>query len=351
MVDFNKIAKKWQKEWNKAKIFEANPDKRKKYFVNFPYPYINAYQHIGHLFTLMRVEAFARYKRLQDFNVLFPQGWHATGSPIVNAAKRVASKEEKQIKIMKDMGFSASEIKKFEDPKYWIKFFAPEFEKDYRGLGMSVDWRRTFHTTSLNPYYDEFVKWQFNKLKEKGYVIKGKFPVIWDPVENVAVGDHARSEGEGVTTQDFIWGKFRLNDSDLILMAGTTRPDAFYGQTHLWIDPEGDYVIAKVKDEKWVIGREALSKIHNQYDEKAEIIENISPKDLIGKWTRGPLVDYDTYIVPAWFIDSAVGSGIVYSALEDPVDLFELKKIHSDMTMLNEYNLDKDVVAKLNPGF
>jgi len=344
-----KIAEKWQKKWEEAAIFEANPDKREKFFVNFPYPYINAYQHIGHLFTLMRVEALARYKRLKGFNVLFPQGWHATGSPIVNAAKRVASKEEKQIKIMKDMGFSEQDIKKFEKPEYWIEFFAPEFEKDYRSIGMSVDWRRKFHTTSLNPYYDKFVRWQFRKLKEKNYVIKGRFPVIWDPVESVAVGDHARMEGEGVTTQDFIWGKFKLNDSDLILMAGTTRPDAFYGQTHLWIDPEGDYVIVKVKDEKWVTGREALSKIHNQYDKDAKIIGDITPKELMGKWTRGPLVDYDTYIVPAWFIDSAVGSGIVYSALEDPVDLFELKKIHSDMSMLDEYNLDKDVVAKLKP--
>jgi len=139
-----------------------------------------------------------------------------------------------------------------------------------------------------------------------------------------------------------------LKDSDLILMAGTTRPDALYGQTHLWIDPNGKYKVVEVNDEKWVVGADTVKKIEEQYA-SVKIVGDISPKELIGRWAKGPLVDYDVYIVPAWFIDASVGSGIVYSALEDPVDLFELKKIHSNMKMLNEYNLDKDVVAKLKP--
>jgi leucyl-tRNA synthetase len=265
--DYLKVEKKWQKAWEKEKVFEAVPNKKKKYFLTFPYPYVNLFMHIGHFFTLMRVESFARYKRLQGYNVLFPQGWHITGSPIINAAKRVKEKEPKQMKSLKEMNISSSEIKKFEKPEHWLKFFAPEWKKDYKRMGMSVDWRREFNTTSLNPHYDKFIRWQFRKLKEKGYVIKGKFPVVWDPKENVAVGDHARIEGEGETTQDFIWIKFRMKDSDLIMIGGTTRPDALYGQTNLWVDPEGEYVIVKVKDEKWVVGKETVDKIRNQFTE------------------------------------------------------------------------------------
>ena len=62
--------------------------------------------HIGHFYTLMRVEALARYKRMKGFNVLFPQAWHCTGSPIVSAAKRVAENEPTQIKTLKEQGFS-----------------------------------------------------------------------------------------------------------------------------------------------------------------------------------------------------------------------------------------------------
>ncbi len=347
--NFKKIEEKWQKEWEKAGCFEANPDKKAKFFINFPYPYINAYLHLGHAFSATRVDVMARFMRLKGYNVLFPQAWHCTGTPVWAASQRIKEKEPKQIQIMKSMGFSDKEIKKFSDPKHWINVFVPAAKEDFIKLGTSVDWRRSFITTELNPRYDKFIRWQFMKLKEKGFVVTGKHPVVWCPKDNMPVGDHDRVEGEGFTTQDFMWIKFRMRDSDLILMAGTTRPDALYGQTHLWIDPKGEYVIVKVKDEKWVVGRGAVDKIKNQHDNKIEIIGKIEPKELIGKWVRGSLSEKDIYTVPAWFIKSNVGSGIVYSALEDPVDLYELKKIHSDMKLLDEFKLDKNIVSKLHP--
>ncbi len=348
VYDFSKIEKKWQKKWDTEKVFEANPDKRDKFFATFPYPYINGFSHIGHLYTISRVDAFARYKRLKGLNVLFPQGWHITGSPIVSAAKRIEEKEEKQWKIMEDMGISKKEIPKFKDPKHWVDFFAPEYKKDYIRMGLSIDWRRNFVTTSLNPYYDKFIRWQFEKLKEQGLIEKGKHPVVWDPKTNMPVGDHDRIKGEGETPQDFIWIKFRMQDSDLILIAGTTRPDALYGQSNVWIDPKGEYVVAQVGNEKWVIGKEVFYKIENQYV-KAKILRDISPKELIGKWSQGPIVDRKVYSLPANFIDSSVGSGIVYSALEDPVDLYELEKIQSSPEIIKKFNLDKKEVMKLKP--
>ena len=69
--NFSKIEKKWQKRWEKKKIFYAIPDKRKKFFINFPYPYINAYLHLGHGFSSIRVDVMARFKRMQGFNVFF----------------------------------------------------------------------------------------------------------------------------------------------------------------------------------------------------------------------------------------------------------------------------------------
>ena len=69
----------------------------------------------------------------------------------------------------------------------------------------------------------------------------------------------------------------------------------------------------------------------------------------MGKWVQGPLVDYPLYIVPADFIDANVGSGIVYSALEDPVDLFEIRKLQKSQELIQKYNLDKEVIDKLKP--
>ena len=67
-----------------------------------------------------------------------------------------------------------------------------------------MDFRRSFITTNLNPYYNKFIEWQFRKLKEGNYVVKGKHPVVWDPKENEPVGDHDRIEGEGNVPQEFV---------------------------------------------------------------------------------------------------------------------------------------------------
>tara|TARA_Y100000310_G_scaffold109961_1_gene108436 strand:- start:693 stop:3554 length:2862 start_codon:yes stop_codon:yes gene_type:complete len=348
MQDFNKLAKKWQKKWADAKVFQAEVDKRPKYYVAIVYPYMSGLLHLGHLFTYTVSEVMLRYKRMNNFNVLAKFGFHCTGSPIVTAAQRVKEKEQGQIDTLKKMGIPDEDIPKFEDPEHWITYFPKETLKDLKNMGFSIDERYTFRTTSFNPPYDAFIKWQFNKLREKGFVQKGKHPVVWCPKCNAPTGDHARAEGEGETSQDFIWGKFRMEDSDLILMAGTTRPDAFYGQTNLWIDPKGDYVVAEVGDEKWVVGRNTFDKIKEQYLE-AKILRSITPKEIIGKWVKGPLVKNKIYTVPADFIDSSIGSGIVFSALEDPVDLFELKKIQSSPEIIKKYNMDEKVVSKLKP--
>ena len=182
-LNFKEIELKWQETWDKAKIFEADSKPgKKKYYTHFTYPYVNAYPHLGHFYTLMRPEAIARFKRMQGYNVLMPQGWHATGSPIVNAAQRVKEREPKQIHILAEMGITdEAHLKKFENAGYWIEYFMPEFKKDFKRIGISIDWRREYFTTSLNPHYDKFVRWQFNKLKEKNYVRVGKFPVVYCP--------------------------------------------------------------------------------------------------------------------------------------------------------------------------
>lgn len=57
------------------------------------------------------------------------------------------------------LGFSEEEIPKFQDANYWLEYFPPEGQKDLKNFGVSVDWRRSFITTSRNPYYDSFIRW------------------------------------------------------------------------------------------------------------------------------------------------------------------------------------------------
>jgi leucyl-tRNA synthetase len=346
-INFQAIEKKWQKRWEKEKVFEAEVDKREKFYLNFPYPYINAYQHIGHLYTLMRVEVFARYKRLKGFNVLFPQAWHATGSPIVNAAKRVKSNEPKQIKIMKDMGIEGKELKKFEDPKYWIKFFAPQCKKDYKTIGMSIDWRREFITTSLNKYYDKFIQWQFRKLKKKNYCVKGKFPVVWDPKEGMAVGDHDRIEGEGEIPQEFYLFKFPLSDGRNIVTA-TLRPDTSLGITNIYVNPEVEYSEIEVDGEKWIVGKESVEKLKNQ-DFNVKGVSSVNGIELIGKKVES-FGEKKILILPATFLDPNYGTGMVHSVPSDSADdLIALKDFQKDERLIKKYGLGIKEVRAIGP--
>jgi leucyl-tRNA synthetase len=347
-IDFKKIEQKWQKRWDEAKCFEVDSDlKKNKFFVNFPYPYINAYLHLGHGFSATRVDLIARYKRMQGFNVLFPQAWHCTGSPVWAASQRIKEGEKKQIEILKNMGFSEKEIKKFSEVKHWIDVFVPAAKEDFIRFGTSVDWRRSFITTDLNPSYDKFIRWQFRKLKEKGYIEKGKHPVVWCPKDNMPVGDHDRVEGEGVTTQEFSLLKFSFND--FYLIAATLRPETVFGETNFWVNPNIDYVKAEVGNEKWIISKECSEKLKNQ-DKEIKLIGKINGKELIGKYCKAPLINSDIIILPADFVDPNVGSGLVTSVPSDaPYDYIALRDLQNNEKEMKKYGLDIDKVRKIKP--
>jgi len=343
--NFQKIGQKWQKNWDKAKIFEANPDKRNKFFITFSYPYMNGSPHIGHFYTMMRAEAFARYKRMKGFNVLFPQGWHCTGSPIVAAARRVEENEKQQIQFLKDQGFSAKEISTLKKPENWTKIFPKIWAEAFNLIGVSYDKRRTFITTSLNPYYDKFIRWQFKKLKEGDYIGKGKHPVVWDSKTNMPVGDHDRIKGEGETPQEFVLLKFRYNNSYLV--AATLRPETIFGQTNLWINPNITYVKAKVNNEEWILSKECIAKLKEQ-DKKVEIIEKLEGKYLLGKYAQAPGIDRKIIILPANFVNPDIGTGIVTSVPSDaPYDYIALKELQSYKGLDKKYGFTIDQIENI----
>ena len=72
MANYNphKIEKKWQKKWETDKIFEVEMDpKKKKFYVLEMYPYPSGYMHMGHLKNYTIGDTFARFKRMNGFNV------------------------------------------------------------------------------------------------------------------------------------------------------------------------------------------------------------------------------------------------------------------------------------------
>ena len=92
------IEDKWISRWQENRVFEPERNlSREKKMVTFPFPYMNGPLHLGHGFTATRVDVFARYKRMQGYNVLFPWAWHWTGQPIVAAAERLSKGDRAMI--------------------------------------------------------------------------------------------------------------------------------------------------------------------------------------------------------------------------------------------------------------
>lgn len=348
-VNWAEIEEKWLSRWQEAKVFEADPDPSKpKFFVTFPYPYVNGPLHVGHGFTATRADVIARYKRMCGYNALFPWAWHWTGEPIVGAAERIAKGDPQVIWAIKNIdGVPDEELKKFVDPVYMAQYYTRENRKTAERIGFSIDWRREFHTTKYHPHYSKFIEWQYRTLKKLGYVTIGTHPVVWCPRCESPTGDHDRLEGEGVSPEEYVLIKFPFGDA--YLPAATFRPETIYGVTNLWINPDATYVEAEVDGEKWIISEEAAEKLKEQL-KKVSVKRWLKGRELIGKKCKDPISGRELIILPAWFVDPKNGSGVVYSVpAHAPYDWLGLRDLIKNPDVLKEFGISPKEVEEIKP--
>src|ERR1700753_1408490 len=86
-----------------------------------------------------------------------------------------------QFQVMLSLGIPREEIHKFAEPRHWVDFFPEKWKEGLNAFGCSIDWRRSFITTDINPYYDSFIQWQMRRLKELGKIQFGKRYTIYSP--------------------------------------------------------------------------------------------------------------------------------------------------------------------------
>ncbi|MEK6856696.1 MAG: leucine--tRNA ligase, partial [Nanoarchaeota archaeon] len=334
MKELKDIELKWQKKWERDKIFHVTEDKKnKKCFVleMFPYP-SGSGLHMGHALNYAIGDAFARYKRMNGFNVLYPMGYDAFGLPAENAA-----------------------IKEGTHPKIYTEQAIKNFIYQQKRLGLSYDWKRLIKT--CNPEYYQWNQWIFLKFLEKGLVYRDKAPVNWCNSCGTVLANEQVVDGEcwrchnqveiklleqwflritkyadellkGLqklngwpekikTMQDNWIGRsegvcihFKLKNSHERLTVFTTRPDTLWGVTFIVMAPENLQVMDLVKGSKY---EDKVKEFRDKVvlEEKYTRTANDKEGLFIGKYAINPVNGDDIPIFIANFVLLEYGTGVV----------------------------------------
>lgn len=352
MYNFTKIEKKWQKYWEENKTFEAitGGDKEPYYIlVEFPYP-SGAGLHVGHVRGYTAQDVLARVKRMQGYNVLFPMGWDAFGSPAEQYA-----------------------IKNHIHPKEAVKENIDTFKRQLKSIGFSFDWSREISTAS--PEYYKWTQWQFLQFYKHNMAYKAKTFVNWCPkclsvlsnedaaggvcercgskvvqkekeqwmlrmsdyAEDLIVGLNDTNFADRVKLGQINWiGKSTGAEVDFIveetldkLTVYTTRCDTLFGVTFMVIAPEHP-IVDKLKD--LITNMDEVRKYQEFAKQKSafervEVNKDKTGVKLEGITVRNPLSGEKIPVFIADYVMMGYGTGAIMAVpAHDPRDYDFAKK-------------------------
>ena len=323
----SEIEPKWQQIWEDQKANEVSDDtsKIKTYVAGmFPYP-SGAGMHTGHAFSYSIVDAIARFYRQQGHAVLNPMAWDTFGLPAENYA-----------------------IKTGTAPAVVTAENIANFKKQFKRMGVSIDWSREFNTS--DPEYYKWTQWVFTKLFERGLAYQKESLQWWCPVDKTVLANEQVEAGhcwrcgslvekksmkqwffkiteyadvlldeiedldwpQKIKTAQTNWiGKsqgaelvFKLDGSDEAITVFSTRPDTIYGATFLVLAPE--HPLAN----QIAVGEfaEATAEYIKVAVKKSEIDRTNDTKEKTGVFTGSYAINpVSGEKVPVWIADYVLG--------------------------------------------
>jgi len=324
------IEPEWQKFWEENDFYRAEDfSKKPKFYVliEFPYPSGEGL-HVGHCRSYSAMDAIARKKRMQGFNVLFPIGWDAFGLPTENYAIRTGI-----------------------HPSVATEKNVANFKRQLKSLGLSFDWPREINTT--DPQYYKWTQWIFLQLFKKGLAYQAEIPINWCPrcktgLSNEEVIDEKHERCGELVTQKVLkqwmikiteyadrliddlekvnfWEKikaqqinwigrsygaeidFPVENSNKKISVFTTRTDTLFGTTALVIAPEHK-IISDLKSQ--VANFEEVKKYIEKSKNKTEFERTKLEKEKTGVPLKGVSVinPINEEKIPVWVGDYVVGT-------------------------------------------
>lgn len=270
--------------WEKKKFFSADPTSEKKSFsLLIPPPNLTGELHLGHAMQHSILDAIARFKRLQGFDVLLLPGVDHAGIQFEATFQKKLSKENlSKHKLGREKWLE----------KAWE--FKGEIYKlvsgSWRMLGLSADWDREVFTLDEGPRKAVFEA--FKTFYDKGLIYKGPYIVQWCPKDRTAIEDVEVEYEEREDKLYFI--KYPIKASDNFVTIATTRPETMFADAAVAVNP---------KDKRY--------------------------KDLIGKIVVVPFVEREVKIIADEAIDKDFGSGVLKVDPAHSLEDWEIGKRHN----------------------
>jgi leucyl-tRNA synthetase len=349
--NYRLIEKKWQKYWEKNKLFQAKDfSKKQKYYclVEFPYPSGEGL-HIGHTRSYTAMDIIARKRRMEGYNVLFPMGWDAFGLPTENYALKTGI-----------------------HPKVATKKNTDTFRRQLKSLGFSFDWGREINTT--DPNYYKWTQWIFSQFYKKGLAYKKKMPINWclsckiglaneevidgrcercgGPTEKrekeqwmLAITKYADRLLKDLDKVDYLekikieqqnWIgrsegvliKFQVSSFKFQVEVFTTRPDTIFGATYMVLAPEHQ-IIKSLKSK--IKNYSEVEKYIEKAKKKSELQRTDLTKEKTGVELKGikainPATKKEIPIFVADYVLSIYGTGAIMAVPAHDERDFEFAK-------------------------
>ena len=208
--------------WNKEKFFSFNPNTNKKvYSLLMPPPNLTGELHLGHALQHSIMDAVARFKRLQGFEVLLLPGVDHAGIQFEGTLDKKLSKEGKTKKSLGRQKW-IEEAWKFKEEVY------KSFHETWTLFGISADWKREVFTLDEGPR--KAVYSEFKTFWDKGLIYKGPYIVQWCTKCNTAIEDVEMEYQEKKERLYFVKYMVEGTDNEYIEVA-TTRPETIFADS------------------------------------------------------------------------------------------------------------------------